>query len=354
MKHHQMLDRLVENALDFLERSLADFDDEPKYSVIHFYAAVELFLKARLLAEHWSLVVAKRQDPDLKKFESGDFQSVTLDEAADKLDKVLQSPLTPVELSQFRNLAKHRNRMVHFFHDAATAQAQDHLKQQIAIEQLRAWYYLNRLLLERWDAVFGKWRDDLAKVTAALKQHHEYLQVIYDHIKPEIDEKIAAGSTIENCPLCGFPSAETEEILGDFKHRDCMVCQFEAQCLTVDCPDCGHTVIFVGDGFSRCNECGRKLEPRDLVRLLTKDQVGTKDYYETGLPAHCPECDSYETVVEHGGKLLCTSCFQIYEHEEIHQCAWCGNLNTGDMEDSFWAGCVACEGSAGHHRDKDD
>ena len=178
MKHEQMLDRLVENALDFLERSVADFDDAPKYSVIHFYAAVELFLKARLLAEHWSLVVAKRQDPDLKKFESGDFQSVTLDEAADKLDKVLQSPLTPAEISQFRNLAKHRNRMVHFFHEGATEKAQDDLKRQVAKEQLKAWYFLNRLLLERWDAVFGKWRKELANVTSALKQHNEYLQAV--------------------------------------------------------------------------------------------------------------------------------------------------------------------------------
>jgi hypothetical protein len=352
MKHEQMLDRLVENALDFLERSLADFDKEPKYSVIHFYAAVELFLKARLLQEHWSLVVTKRQDPDLKKFESGDFQSVTLDEAAEKLDKVLQSPLTPAEHSQFRKLAKHRNRMVHFFHDAATAQAQDGLKQEIAIEQLKAWYYLNRLLLERWDVVFDKWRDDLAEVTTALRQRHEYLQVIYDHIRPEIDAKIAAGSTIEDCPLCGFASAATDEVLGDFKHRDCMVCQFEAQCLTVGCPDCGHTVIFVGDGFSRCDACSRKLEPRDLVNLLTKDQVGTKDYFENGLPAHCPDCDSFETVVEHGGHLLCASCFQIYVQEALHPCEWCGSLNAGDMEDSLWHGCVGCDGKSGH--DKDD
>lgn len=96
--------------------------------VIHFYTAVELFLKARLLAEHWSLVVAKRQDPDLTRFELGDFQSVTLDEAADKLDKVLQSPLSSAELSQFRNMAKHRNRMVHFFHEVATFKARNVLK----------------------------------------------------------------------------------------------------------------------------------------------------------------------------------------------------------------------------------
>lgn len=354
MRQGQMLDRLVENALDFLTRSLEDLDQRPKYSVIHFYTAVELFLKARLIAEHWSLVVAKRQDPDVKKFESGDFQSVSLDEAAEKLDKVLQSPLTPAELSQFRALAKHRNRMVHFFHEAATPHAQEELRQRIAIEQLRAWYYLNHLLLSRWDAVFGKWRERLANIAASLEQRHEYLQVAYEHVKPEIDARLAGGGSVEPCPVCGFLSAYTEEVLGDFKHRSCVVCHFEAQCLTVDCPDCGHRVILIGDGFSRCSACGRRLEPRDLVKSLTKGQAGTKDYYETGLPAHCPACDSYETVVEHGGKLFCTCCFEIYDHDVLHQCAWCGSLNAGNTEDSFWQGCVGCDGMSGHVRDKDD
>jgi hypothetical protein len=354
MNQGQMLDRLVENALDFLRQSLADFDLAPKYSVIHFYAAVELFLKARLLAEHWSLVVAKRQDPDLKRFESADFQSVSLDEAAEKLDRVVQSPLAPAELTQFRNLAKHRNRMVHFFHEIATAEAENELKQQIAVEQLKAWYFLNRLLLERWETVFGKWKNELAKVTKGLKRHHDYLQVVFDHMKPEIDAKMAVGCTIEECPSCGFKAAEVDEILGELKQSDCMVCQFDALCLTVACPNCGHAVIFINDGFSRCTGCDHKMEPDDLAELLTEDRIGTKDYFESGLPAHCPDCNGYRTVIEHGGKFLCTCCFQIYESEHIHPCGWCGDLNAGDMDDSFLNGCVACEGRVGHDQDKDD
>ena len=53
-------ERLVENALDFLVCAIEEFQVAPKYSVIHFSAAVELFLKARLMAEHWSLVVMDR------------------------------------------------------------------------------------------------------------------------------------------------------------------------------------------------------------------------------------------------------------------------------------------------------
>jgi hypothetical protein len=70
------LDGIVNNGFDFFRKSLAEFDAEPKFSVIHFFAAVELFLKARLMAEHWSLVVSK--DPSWEGFERGDFKSVTL------------------------------------------------------------------------------------------------------------------------------------------------------------------------------------------------------------------------------------------------------------------------------------
>ncbi|UHD17854.1 hypothetical protein [Thiocapsa bogorovii] len=89
MSQKLMFKRLVDNALDFLSKAIDDLDERPKYSVIHFHAAVELFVKARLMAEHWTLVVAKRQEPDWTKFIAGDFQSVGLDDAATRLDKVV-------------------------------------------------------------------------------------------------------------------------------------------------------------------------------------------------------------------------------------------------------------------------
>ena len=51
MTHHDIFDSLTRNAFDFLERGIAEFDKTPKYSVIHFCAAVEMLLKARLMKE---------------------------------------------------------------------------------------------------------------------------------------------------------------------------------------------------------------------------------------------------------------------------------------------------------------
>ncbi len=76
----EFFDSLVCNAIDFLEMSVQEIEKRPKYSVIHFATSVELFLKARLLREHWSLVVAKIEKASIQTFRNGEFVSVTMDE----------------------------------------------------------------------------------------------------------------------------------------------------------------------------------------------------------------------------------------------------------------------------------
>ena len=121
MNQHDIFDSLARNAFDFLERGIGEFDKAPKYSVIHFCAAVEMLLKARLMKEHWSLIVSKPEQANLAKFMAGDFASVTMDEARARIE----SPIYVVddyfihwetvreyneacyELSQYRQAVKH-------------------------------------------------------------------------------------------------------------------------------------------------------------------------------------------------------------------------------------------------------
>lgn len=345
MKPRQSLIRLVDNALDFLSRALSELERSPKYSLIHFHAAVELLLKARLLAEHWTLVIAKRQDADLKRFLAGDFQSVSLEEAADRLDKVIQSPLSPSELALFRNLAKHRNRMMHFHHEVADAKAATKLKKEVVIEQLRAWYVLNKLLLERWGDVFKNWRASFEQVSERLRGNRQYLQVSFEAVGPQLRELEARGIAIENCPACGFLASQVHEMVGLVKSCACAVCQLKSAQVIVPCPNCKEPLQFVGDGFTECNSCREHVTPQNLAEILDEDEQGTKDYYESGMPAHCTHCSGYETVVHHGGECVCASCFMVFREHEMHPCSYCGALNAGELEDSYAVGCVVCSGS---------
>ena len=149
MNKDLIFDRLVENALDFLARAIDELNDHPKYSVIHFHPSIELFIKARLMQEHCTLVISKRQEPNWDKFIAGDFISVTLDEAANRLAKVVRSGISKRALEEFREVANHRNKMIHFFHEAHSADADSRQKQEIIKKQLAAWYFLHHLLREQ-------------------------------------------------------------------------------------------------------------------------------------------------------------------------------------------------------------
>ncbi len=191
-----LLERLVENALDFLTRAISEFQGAPKYSIIHFSAAVEQFLKARLMAEHWSLVVSNRQEADWGKFTGGDFQSVTIYEAVSKLEKVARSGLSKEAYSAFDTIAKHRNRAIHFFHTAHTnTQAQKEL-QKIAKEQLRAWFYLHRLLQNQWSNVFDPWLAQINSIEEQLKSYREFLSLVFEEVMPKIKECKNACSSV--------------------------------------------------------------------------------------------------------------------------------------------------------------
>jgi len=72
---------LTESAFDFLEKSVDELEKHPKYSVIHFATAVELLLKARLMREHWTLVVERASDAVLKDFLDGKLRTISQSDA---------------------------------------------------------------------------------------------------------------------------------------------------------------------------------------------------------------------------------------------------------------------------------
>ena len=110
--HH--IQSLLTNALDFLRESLNDFEKRPKYSVIHFYTAMELFLKARLMNEHWTLIVTGKGPADRSAFDEGNFRSIGLEDSFESFKRSLREPLDPALTASLKELRSHRNRCVHF------------------------------------------------------------------------------------------------------------------------------------------------------------------------------------------------------------------------------------------------
>lgn len=348
-KPDDLFESLVGNALDFLSRSIEDLRQSPKYSVIHFYAAVELFLKARLLKEHWSLVVTSRQDADWEKFIAGDFVSVSLKEAANRLEKVVRSGISKSTLEAFQSVGNHRNKLVHFFHVAHSASENGGLRTEVAKEQLNAWYLLNQLLTGPWKDVFDDWMTQISEIDTKLRDHRKYLQVIFDHLRPRIQAREREGFSFDFCPSCRFKAQERNPEARDIDVAVCLVCGLEQKRLTIECPDCGKPAEFVNEGFSECGSCGKTLEPEHVADAL-KDHgaayTAAKDGERSWHEGNCTDCEVPHTVVlTASGRYVCASCFG--ESESMQPCEWCDELNTGDMEHSYLLGCSVCEGRSG-------
>ena len=347
MNKEEMFNRLVENGLDFLFQAIAELEDKPKYSVINFYTAVELFVKARLMHEHWSLVVSK--EPDLTKFLSGDFHSVSLHEASKRLKNIVGNGLSKEELKAFQSIGKHRNKMVHFFHEASSVDSKEEYIRSIVKEQLKAWYFLHQLLTVKWKGEFSTWRDKIEELDVLLKKHHEFLQVIFDEISPKIKEM--EGYLANGCSSCGIEAQMFSEEQETVYDAICLVCGFKQKCLDIECEDCGGNVYFVDEGFASCEDCNKVYEPEDVANVIKDshaEYVAGKEGSDTS--GSCSNCESYNTVVlTKNDEWVCASCFSVFD--SLNPCGYCNHLNSGNMEDSYALGCYLCEGMAGRHRD---
>ena len=353
MNKEEMFSRITENGFDFLSKARSELEKQPKYSVIHFHAAVELFLKARLLHEHWSLVFAKRQEPDWKKFVAGEFRSVSLDEAAERLRNIVRDGLSDSELEEFKEIAKHRNKMVHFFHQAPTDKENDKLQSIIVKQQLKAWYRLHRLLTDQWEEIFSKWSKKISDIDASLRELREFLQVVFDNLREEICNFRSEGFMFEQCPSCGFKAQKHEGKTERFYESKCLVCGLIEICFKINCPRCGETAIFRDEGFATCQSCNKLLEPENVKEVLINSDIThitpmTSDgLYNIG---NCSDCDGYHTVIQtENDEWICVSCFETFE--SLESCEWCNDLNTGNMEDSYVAGCNHCDGMVKYHSD---
>jgi len=352
MNKEEMFNSLVENGLDFLLKATSEIKSKPKYSVIHFYAAVELFLKARLMNEHWSLVVTKRQEPDLNKFFAGDFQSVSLDEVAIRLQKIVGSGLSKAELEAFKGVGKHRNKMVHFFHEAQTEEESNKIKYNVVKELLRAWYFLHQLLIVKWKDEFFSWKSQIAELDRELRKLHEFLQIIFDNLKEEIEKQKKNGIRFEECPSCDFIAQAHIEDINEIYESNCLVCGLIEKSLNIKCPDCGERVSFQEEGFSDCNACGKSFEPEYIAEVLIDKDAEYIEATEGGASCegNCDNCDGYHTVVKtESDEWVCAQCFEHFD--SLESCEFCNDLNTGDMSDSYAMGCNFCEGVNGWHKD---
>lgn len=336
---------MVENAFDFLETAINEFEDKPKYSVIHFSTAIELILKARLIHEHWSLIVA--EEPNIKKFNSGDFMSIGFKKIIPRINNVLGEKIHIETQKCFENIAKHRNKVIHFYHEASSQPASEKDIDTIVIEQCNGWYYLKKLF-NKWDDVFGKYNGKISTIDFRIKRYQTYLNVAYQRIKPEIDKEKEQGYKFKECRSCHLEASKEEKLTDLLYKYECKICSFDEFAVKVLCPECKNSILITEDSDSRkCNSCNREFSQDELWDALDTEMCEPYDY----VSKNCAACMGSGSVVFHNDYYVCTECINICR--EIYLCEWCNEyqIDGGDLKWSYISGCEFCEGQAGWTKD---
>jgi hypothetical protein len=350
-KQEDIFNQLVSNAFDFLDRALNEFEGQTKHSIIDFYSATELFLKARLMKEHWTLTLSGLSGGDspkngkniLQKFKQGDFHSVTLDQSIGRLKNIVGIDLSGPEFSAFDKIRNERNKAVHFY---PSKNNNTTYREQLAEDQLIAWYFLHKLISNEWKELFEPWREKVTKIEEKLISLKKFLLVKYKNIKPDIEIRKKNKENITNCPSCDYEAVTHAPTLDTPYTSTCLVCGFGELYIKSQCPDCDQEILFSEEIRKTCGECGKNIEPEDLVMHFANTSKEDFDYKDSTTYAqgiHCEQCDGYETVIfANDDAYICLNCFD--RPDTISNCDHCGDLVSGDAEDSIINGCPACDG----------
>jgi hypothetical protein len=344
---NRFFDGLVRNAIDFLTKSVDDLEKSPKYSVIHFYAAIELFVKARLLAEHWTLIIAdinrvpkKQGETILSQFEGGNLNSAGLDKCIERLRETCGVKIPAKAREYFDKVRKHRNKLVHFFHPDYSEIIS---LTSIITEQWSAWYYLHRLVCDDWEDYFSDYHDEIEDVHSLICGNWKYFEAKFKEIQPDIEEEKQAGITFNKCSVCGYEAARLINLSDIIFSHSCIVCHNKDNEIHVACPDCDNEIIVVDQAIGICSKCGFETDFEFLFSGLAPYQ----DPKEDSIIAYCAQCEyprpSVIPMGEYDEKGLCLNCNTL--HESKGNCRYCGELIAGmDLGNSYVNGCIFCGG----------
>ncbi len=354
MDFNHIFKDIKENAFEFLEQSLLEFEQKPKFSIVHLAASVELFMKARLIREHWSLIAENIDKIDKNRLLSGDLLSVKPRTARERLHKIANDPLSKDAIKTFEEIEKHRNQAIHLrlFNISSDLERQREVDKIVGL-QCRAWNQLHTLLNEQWGNHFSQFSIRIQDTERLMIKHREYLTAKFNSRQKLINQHLEDGNRVTTCHSCDFDSMLLSHVDGVINNGQCCVCSeqelfYFPKCLNQDCDQEIKFSDFSGPP-SECPHCHTAIFDR-IPELFSNHEDFTDDIDQQHI-MNCSFCSSYDSIVAHSKHYLCINCFSYADKLSI--CEWCNTGQTGDVSNmSYYSGCGFCEGQSGWDDDE--
>ncbi|EDY43211.2 conserved hypothetical protein [Streptomyces sp. SPB074] len=317
----------MRNGLDFLQSAVGHLDEwegggarDVKYAVLHLYAAAEVLLKARLHAEHWTLVFApsaKAIKVTHEALENYEFDSVSLKEAIVRLRNIVQATITPAEEAQLEALGKDRNKLQHFGLTVSATKVEERTAKVLDFlirfcdEQLLP-YLTNESELREAEKSLESLREGLTRVTAYGDQRME-------RIGNELRKEGVENRTIE-CPEC------------------------EKLALVIEGSRTGLPTEEDSPDTATCRFCGLSRPTDILVPMYFGGRDGAPER-----PNTCPTCQQQNLgtgVLLHGAHETSAFCFTcLTPFPNLGWCSACGTATDRGETGSPLDLCESCSAS---------
>ena len=292
---------LLENGLDFV-LSAAEHADlgtprDLKYAALHLVDGIELLIKAKLEKEHWTLLFADIDKASQAKLQQGDFRSVDLPTAIERLKNIVGAKLSAEHEERLKEIRILRNRLRHY-------------KADVGIDQLRA------ILSVCLDFCYSFFRGD-GTTRAGNGSNEETWAKILKHLLANKD----------------FVEARLQNIRGGLTHSRAW-----------ECPECWQAAVVIDAENTNCRFCGAVPGPIALGIHNAAD-IDWKTLEENGGLPWCEEClgglvAHLPNSVGGGMTYMCSYCGE--HSEELLHCLRCdipiGFAKEG-AEDEFCDGC---------------
>jgi hypothetical protein len=335
----KVLDALITNGLDFVEKSAGELKDEPKFSIGHFATGLELLLKARLFVEHWALTAAHPHECTWTGMKDGTIVTIQASDICDAVEKITGTDMRN-HRKVFEAVFNHRNRTLHWLPSEDV--------NLVAAEQCRAWYRLHQLLSGLWASQFASHRARIDAVDKSLLVHKEYLTARFEALCNQLKGFQAKGA-LTCCWACKFNAAVVDYPDDPISTIRCKVCLSSGGAARVPCGEW----LLLEDLPCECT-CGDFHSKKELLADLDPaNHMSPKDASTTGQTTlSCGECLNCQVVVPVPGKStwVCTECGAHFETKEIGTCEYCNEEWVGyDTSDSAWRGCEFCDGHPDRH-----
>jgi hypothetical protein len=343
----ELFDSLVKNAIDFLDSSLDNLEKRPKNSIVDFYTSIELFLKARLMHEHWTLIISKPENANIDSFMVGDFHSVFLEDVIKRLKSIINEPLPESTIANFKALGEHRNQIVHFAHtDYSDIKA---TKAGVVVEQWSSWHHLHELIGTKWLDIFKVYSLEINRIHQRMMQQTKFIQARYDELEPKIKIEEKKGKKVIDCLHCKMHSGIITEEKKWGVDYNCMVCGVKDLAITplnetIECSECNKEFKFFDSTLKHCPNCKVELTTKKLIDLCENKYKEGDGWWEEGQAhiASCHECQNERPSVFFIDNLWsCVSCFD--RGWQAIFCPNCDEFVTGDMDKLKYFACHKCE-----------